>query len=183
MSTSSKVSARDKARAKMAEQREAQRARDQATEKDLATLLSADDVIAKARDTQAAAVARAQAVYDKACGAAREAFDAATATARADQAAAAVAMKHRGDTIATIAALAEMSARDVTALIKTHTSTPPAAQTDSGDGDSGTDTPTPADADSESEASVGEALGEPGRDDTDPVTADQPLVDAGVPAS
>jgi len=45
--TAKKTTARDKARAKMAEQREAQRAREQATEKDLATLLSADDVIAK----------------------------------------------------------------------------------------------------------------------------------------
>ncbi len=182
MSTSAKVSAREKARAKMAEQREAQRARELATEKDLATLLSADDGIAKARDTQDAAVARAQAVYDKACAAAREAFESATATARADQAAAAHAMKQRGDTIATIAALAEMSARDVTALIKTHTTTPPDTQPGRGDGDSATDTTSPTPATSDDARPVGEALGGSDRDDTDSVAAGHPLVDAGVGA-
>ena len=118
--TAKKTSARDKARAKMAEQREAQRAREQATEKDLATLLSADDVIAKAREQQQAAIDKAQAVYDKACAAAQDMFELATVTARADQAAAAHAMKQRGDTIATIAELSEMSTRDVAALIKSH---------------------------------------------------------------
>lgn len=118
--TAKKTSARDKARAKMAEQREAQRAREQATEKDLATLLSADDVIAKAREQQQAAIDKAQSVYDKACAAAQNLFELATVTARADQAAAAYAMKQRGDTIATIADLSEMSTRDITALIKSH---------------------------------------------------------------
>ena len=69
-STGTKVSARSKAREKLAAAREAQRQREALAEANLATLLSADDVIAKARKTQQKAIDAAQATYDAAVAAA-----------------------------------------------------------------------------------------------------------------
>ncbi|GAA1890477.1 hypothetical protein [Williamsia serinedens] len=129
-STGTKVSARSKAREKLAAAREAQRQREALAEQNLATLLSADDVIAKARRTQQRAIDAAQASYDAAVAAAGKVFESATAAARAEQAAAAAAMKDAGETIATIAELADLSPREVSALIREHTDGRPAAGDD-----------------------------------------------------
>lgn len=126
-STGTKVSARSKAREKLAAAREAQRQREALAEANLATLLSADDVIAKARTTQQKAIDAAQATYDAAVAAAGKVFESATAAARAEQAAAAAAMKDAGETIATIAELADVSPREVSALIREHNDGRPAA--------------------------------------------------------
>lgn len=112
--TDKKISARELARKKVAAQREAQRKRDKDNETDLAAILQAGD-----------AVAAAETVRDKAILAARSKCDDKIAGAHARMGAALAAIRDRGETVATLAELSDLSDGEVRRLIKLHTDTAP----------------------------------------------------------
>lgn len=132
--TDKKVSAREIARKRVAAQREAQRQRDKDNETDLANILAAAD-----------AVAAAEVVRDKAILAARSKCDEKIAGAHARMGAALAAIRDRGETVATLAELSDLSDGEVRRLIKLHTDTDtaPAAPTEE---NVGTTSAAPADA-------------------------------------
>lgn len=119
--TDKKVSARELARKKVAAQREAQRQRDKDNENDLATVLQAGDT-----------VAAAEAVRDKAILAARSKCDDKIAGAHARMGAALAAIRDRGETIAALAELSDLTDPEVRRLLKLHNDT--AAATGPADG-------------------------------------------------
>jgi hypothetical protein len=108
------VSAREIARKRVAAQREAQRRRDKDNETDLAAALAAADT-----------VAAAEAVRDKAILAARSKCDDKIAGAHARMGAALAAIRDRGETVATLAELSDLTDGEVRRLIKLHTDTAP----------------------------------------------------------
>ncbi|MCZ4553653.1 hypothetical protein [Gordonia rubripertincta] len=112
--TEKRVSAREIARKRVAAQREAQRRRDKDNETDLAAALAAAD-----------AVAAAEAVRDKAILAARSKCDDKIAGAHARMGAALAAIRDRGETVATLAELSDLTDGEVRRLIKLHTDTAP----------------------------------------------------------
>lgn len=123
--TDKKVSARELARKKVAAQRETQRQRDKDNETDLATVIQAGDT-----------VAAAEAVRDKAILAARSKCDDKIAGAHARMGAALTAIRDRGETIAALAELSDLTDGEVRRLIKLHTDTAPnpAGSDSSGEG-------------------------------------------------
>lgn len=107
--TAKKVSARERARAKVAEQREAQRRRDEANEKDLVAILKAGEVRESAADKRDRAIERAEQVYRDAVADAE-----ATVTERV------ASMRARGESVAAIAGLTEISEPDVRKHLNAH---------------------------------------------------------------
>lgn len=120
--TAKRVSARELARKKVAAQREAQRKRDKDNENDLAAILHA-----------AGAVPAAEAVRDKAIVAARDKFDRKVEAAHSRIGAALAAMRDRGESIATLAELTELSETEVRRLLKLHTDKATESDSDSAD--------------------------------------------------
>ena len=117
-SAEKKVSARERARQKVAAQREAQRQRDQLNEKDLAAVLKAAEEIPAAEEQLQSAIS-----------AARQRFDDKVAAANADMGTALSAMRERGETVSDLAELTDFSEAEVRRLIKAHngSGTPQAA--------------------------------------------------------
>ena len=108
-SAEKKVSARERARQKVAAQREAQRQRDQLNEKDLAAVLKAAEEIPAAEEQLQTAIT-----------AARQRFDDKVAAANADMGTALSAMRDRGESVSDLAELTEFSEAEVRRLIKAH---------------------------------------------------------------
>ena len=111
-SAEKKMSARDRARQKVAAQREAQRHRDQLNEKDLAAVLKAAEEIPAAEEHLQSAIT-----------AARQRFDDKVAAANADMGTALAAMRDRGEAVSDLAELTELSEAEVRRLIKAHNNT------------------------------------------------------------
>lgn len=115
-----KLTARERARQKVAVQREAQRARDEATEKDLTVILSAGGVRATAQLRREDAIAKARTRFDDAVARADTAFAAAVAKSETEIGGRLAAMKERGQTLGELAELTELSEAEVRRFIKEH---------------------------------------------------------------
>lgn len=137
--TAKKVTARTKARQKIAAQREELIRRQKADEADLAEILKALDSQDGAADNRADALMLAKTQYDAAVAKAHADHDAAVAESEKELGRRLAAMRGRGQSVADLAELTELSETDVRRHLKSHKDRQPDEATPSE-----TNTPSPA---------------------------------------
>lgn len=156
--TAKKVTARTKARQKIAAQREELLRRQKADEADLAEILKALDGQDGAADSRADSLMLAKTQYEAAVAKAHADYDAAVAESEEELGRRLAAMRSRGQSVADLAELTELSETDVRRHLKAHKDRQPDEATPSG-----TTTPSPATAPPVSAAAEpSEALGAEG---------------------
>lgn len=118
--TAKKVTARTKARQKIAAQREELIRRQKADEADLAEILKALDAQDGAADNRADALMMAKTQYEAAVAKAHADYDAAVAQSEEELGRRLAAMRSRGQSVADLAALTELSETEVRRHLKAH---------------------------------------------------------------
>lgn len=139
--TAKKVTARTKARQKIAAQREELIRRQKADEADLAEILKALDAQDGAADNRADALMLAKTQYEAAVAKAHADHDAAVAESEEELGRRLAAMRGRGQSVADLAVLTELSETDVRRHLKAHKDRQPDEAAPS---DTSTPSPTPA---------------------------------------